>query len=457
MKRIFAIALAAEIMLTQQIAFAEFSFKDYADAAMAKHSMAQEFDTSKLKSDGNGKYIFCDEDNAEHSEVPVDIAKSFRVSYYFNVYSKEEVQGYNGEDFLDFFEEYKNKRSYTYVYPDDTAIKDISYDIDSEEYGYNVWYEVCTIGNADNLKARYENVLKVLDESGAEKINDAYEFHFTSYVPYSKRSDGTIRTKRCYSKAFFFSTDKGEFVIPYKAVTDGTIKPEENVLYAPSEFLEKITAIYDEIKPIESGYESSIIIDVDGEEHEEIRTVSPVAPEDLDKLKEKDSEKEETNNQPEQDVKNQDDKEDTKDNNEEEPETEPETKTEEPPVKTPEETSANKDGLDVKINGSEIVFTDQQPIIKNNRVLVPMRKIFEELGAEVSWDEASQTVKASKDGTVISLQIGKNEITKNGVISVLDTEAQILNDRTLVPIRAISESFGNEVTWNAETKTVEIK
>ena len=177
----------------------------------------------------------------------------------------------------------------------------------------------------------------------------------------------------------------------------------------------------------------------------------------MDKLKEKDSEKEETNNQPEQDVKNQDDKEDTKDNNEEEPETEPETKTEEPPVKTPEETSANKDGLDVKINGSEIVFTDQQPIIKNNRVLVPMRKIFEELGAEVSWDEASQTVKASKDGTVISLQIGKNEITKNGVISVLDTEAQILNDRTLVPIRAISESFGNEVTWNAETKTVEIK
>lgn len=85
-----------------------------------------------------------------------------------------------------------------------------------------------------------------------------------------------------------------------------------------------------------------------------------------------------------------------------------------------------------------------------------MRKIFEELGAKIDWDEETQTVTATIGEVVITLQIGKNEITKKGITTEIDAEAQLVNDRTLVPLHAVSESFGNKVTWNAETKTVEI-
>ena len=123
---------------------------------------------------------------------------------------------------------------------------------------------------------------------------------------------------------------------------------------------------------------------------------------------------------------------------------------------TPFDDSADSDEITVEIDGRDVYFPDQKPVMDNDRVLVPMRRIFEKLGAEVTWDAEAQTVTAQKGDAVVTLEIGKNEITKNGITSQLDTSARILNDRTLIPIRAISESFGNDVTWNPETNTVEI-
>ena len=100
---------------------------------------------------------------------------------------------------------------------------------------------------------------------------------------------------------------------------------------------------------------------------------------------------------------------------------------------------------------------DQAPIIQDGRTLVPLRAIFEALGAQVEWDAETQTVTAGKRLDNISLTIGKNELTKNGEATALDVPAQIIEGRTMVPARAISEALGAKVEWNAEVQMVTIE
>ena len=109
--------------------------------------------------------------------------------------------------------------------------------------------------------------------------------------------------------------------------------------------------------------------------------------------------------------------------------------------------------ITVKVNNVAVKF-DQTPIIENGRTLVPLRAIFEALGAEVGWDGATQTVTASKADIQISLQIGSNKMHVNDDIKTLDVPAQLINSRTLVPVRAISEAFGCKVDWDGTTRTV---
>lgn len=109
----------------------------------------------------------------------------------------------------------------------------------------------------------------------------------------------------------------------------------------------------------------------------------------------------------------------------------------------------------VELDGKQLVF-DQNPIIENDRTLVPVRKIFEELGATVTWFAPMETVSATKDNTTIRLQINSNFMYVNNVPRYLDVAPKIVGDRTLVPLRAISEAFGSQVEWMPDTKTVVI-
>lgn len=111
--------------------------------------------------------------------------------------------------------------------------------------------------------------------------------------------------------------------------------------------------------------------------------------------------------------------------------------------------------ISVKINGNYVQF-DQPPVLENGRTLVPLRAIFEALGANVQWDGNTQTVTATKDGTKITLQIGSTRMYVNGNIKTLDVPAKLINSRTLVPVRAISEAFGCKVDWIQDTQTVVI-
>ena len=109
----------------------------------------------------------------------------------------------------------------------------------------------------------------------------------------------------------------------------------------------------------------------------------------------------------------------------------------------------------VVVNGQALNF-DQPPVMENGRALVPLRAIFEALGAEVGWDSDTQTVTAMKDDIVITLQIGSNILYKNEEKITLDVPAKTEGGRTLVPTRAVAESFGASVGWFESTQTVAI-
>lgn len=114
-----------------------------------------------------------------------------------------------------------------------------------------------------------------------------------------------------------------------------------------------------------------------------------------------------------------------------------------------------QDDIKVIVNGQNVVF-DQPPIIENNRTLVPLRAIFEALGAIVGWDNETNSVIATKGDTLIFLQIGHNQLYKNDQVVQLDVPPMLVNDRTLVPVRAIAESFDLTVSWDDATQTVTI-
>ena len=111
--------------------------------------------------------------------------------------------------------------------------------------------------------------------------------------------------------------------------------------------------------------------------------------------------------------------------------------------------------IGVTLNGVPIEF-DQSPITENDRTLVPMRAIFEAMGAKVDWNEEEQTVTATKDNNNISIKIGDTSMIKNGVETALDVSAKVIEERTFVPVRAIAEAFETTVNWNDTARMVEI-
>ena len=113
------------------------------------------------------------------------------------------------------------------------------------------------------------------------------------------------------------------------------------------------------------------------------------------------------------------------------------------------------DNITVELNGREIYF-DQPPIIQDDRTLVPMRAIFEAMGCEVEWYDGVIEVYQDNECIMI-LWIDDTEMwTLEREFFTIDVPPQIFNDRTLVPVRVISESMGADVEWNGYTQTVSI-
>ena len=122
--------------------------------------------------------------------------------------------------------------------------------------------------------------------------------------------------------------------------------------------------------------------------------------------------------------------------------------------------------ITVMVNATKVAF-DQMPVIENGRTLVPMRAIFEALNAEVTWDEATQTASAHKmtafkEDIIVKIQIGSASMsvyrseTSETTTLELEVPAKIIGGRTMVPVRAISESLDCDVQWIAKSSTVVI-
>ena len=121
--------------------------------------------------------------------------------------------------------------------------------------------------------------------------------------------------------------------------------------------------------------------------------------------------------------------------------------------------SAFADDITVLLDGKAIEF-DVAPIIENDRTLVPLRAIFESLGAQVEWDGDTRTVISVKNDRSCVLQIGNPSMfVSQGTATetkTLDVPAQIKDDRTLIPLRAVSEAYNCTVDWDGATRTVTI-
>jgi len=119
--------------------------------------------------------------------------------------------------------------------------------------------------------------------------------------------------------------------------------------------------------------------------------------------------------------------------------------------------AAEDQPISVQIDGKLQQF-EQPPVIVNDRTLVPLRAIFEVLGARIDWDSKTQTVTAAKLKAKlrIILTIGKDSAEVNGESLTLDLKAQLINGRTMVPLRFVSQALGAKIDWVPATRTVVI-
>lgn len=111
--------------------------------------------------------------------------------------------------------------------------------------------------------------------------------------------------------------------------------------------------------------------------------------------------------------------------------------------------------ISVEVDDRKVYF-DQEPIIYNDRTMVPMRKIFEALGADVTWNANTQTVTGQKGDRAVRVTIGQKMMYVNSKAVELDTAPFILSGRTLVPARAIAEGLGCTVDWDGRYRVVSI-
>ncbi len=125
------------------------------------------------------------------------------------------------------------------------------------------------------------------------------------------------------------------------------------------------------------------------------------------------------------------------------------------PAQTNREETGSQ-AVKVYLNENQLFF-DVPPVIENGRTLAPLRAIGEALGAEVSWEGQSQVITLNMPATNIELKIGDPVARVNGTAVVLDVPAKIINDRTLVPLRFVSEYFGADVQWDGGSRVITIE
>ena len=110
----------------------------------------------------------------------------------------------------------------------------------------------------------------------------------------------------------------------------------------------------------------------------------------------------------------------------------------------------------VLVNGDPVTFDTGEPVQFEGRVLVPMREVFEALGATVTFNKETRSLEAVRGNIKVSLRPGEQTALLNGEVHPLDNVTQVVNGATVIPLRFISEAFGARVSWNADDYDVTV-
>jgi outer membrane protein assembly factor BamB len=110
----------------------------------------------------------------------------------------------------------------------------------------------------------------------------------------------------------------------------------------------------------------------------------------------------------------------------------------------------------VTINGREMSYP-QQPVNRNGSILVPLRSIFESLGADVAYDPATRTIQGKSGETTMTLRIGSTAAQRDGKALTLAEPPALIGNSVFVPLRFIGESLGADVAWEAATRVIRIR
>ena len=117
---------------------------------------------------------------------------------------------------------------------------------------------------------------------------------------------------------------------------------------------------------------------------------------------------------------------------------------------------ATAEDMQIKVNGV-LLETDVPPVIKDNRTLVPMRAICEELGAAVNYNGEDMSVTVIKGNTTLILYLNSTKAVLNGVETQLDVMPEVINERTMLPLRFLGESLSCIVNWLPESNMVTVE
>ena len=108
----------------------------------------------------------------------------------------------------------------------------------------------------------------------------------------------------------------------------------------------------------------------------------------------------------------------------------------------------------VIVDGKPVKFAAASPQTRNGRVLVPLRGVFEAIGAFVEYNEAEREITAKKNSETVELRLGEKIARKNGAEIMLDAPPEVINGTTLVPLRFIAEALGAKVTFDKANNQV---
>ena len=109
----------------------------------------------------------------------------------------------------------------------------------------------------------------------------------------------------------------------------------------------------------------------------------------------------------------------------------------------------------VYVDNQKVEF-DVNPFIENGRTLVPLRGVFEKLGANVDWNKNILEVVIKDENNEIEMLLGNGKVMVNGEIKDIDVPTKMISSRTFAPLRFISENLGHDVRWDGSTNSVYI-